>query len=119
MEVGLAALSGVVVVAMVGFLIYEALHGAKLPPQLSVQAVPSESGAEAAGAVLRFEVRNSGGQAASAVVVSAIGRLADGADMEKRSVTVDYVAPGSTKSGGLIVPASADVALIIEGYVDP
>jgi uncharacterized protein (TIGR02588 family) len=109
-------LSALVVLAIVGFLLREAVFGADSPPEL-VATVE----APGAGRHLRYVVVNRGGQAAAgvtlALTVSEGGRL-----VEERLVIVDDVPPHSRVTGGVYLPEGAEgltVDLAVEGYVDP
>ena len=109
------AFSALVVLAMIGFFVFEAVFMTDSLPELSVKVEPSKKTATAStcGTV----IANSGGRAASRVTLSLT--LDDGA---RRSVIVDDVPAHSEVTGGLYLPERTrpeNVDLIVEGYVDP
>jgi uncharacterized protein (TIGR02588 family) len=104
------------VLAIIGFLGWQGLTHSDEPPELTIIA---EGMPTAVPGQLRFRVRNSGGRAASAVVVSAIARDQAGMETVRARLTIDYVAPGSDVSGAFMVEEGPEVELIVEGYLDP
>jgi uncharacterized protein (TIGR02588 family) len=106
--------SALVVLAMIGFFVWESIAGEDRFPELAVSAEPVED--PAGGAHLRYRIENSGGRAATGVMIS-VG-LADGT---RRSVIVDAVPPHSEVTGGIYVPEglAPGAEIVVDGYVDP
>lgn len=106
-----AAASAVLVLGVIVFLVRDGLTNEE-PPRLEIVA----SDYDAAAGRLDFVLRNAGGQAASAVVVSALTRGPDGTT-ERRSLTIEHAPPGSEATGAFLVPLPTE--LVVDGYVDP
>lgn len=107
----LGAVSALLVLAVVGFLVREGLGPAAAPPDLRVAEAPSSVPGQ-----IRFAVGNRGGRTARSVTVA----LVLGA--ERRTLTVDYVPAHSEVTGGFLLPPGVDRAetgLEVEGYLDP
>ena len=95
--VGLALVAGVI-----GFLIYEAFTGKRLPPdvKLSVDSVVEIRN----GFLVRITAVNEGGMTAEGVIVEA--ELRSGTETVERSrTTIDYLPPRSEKRAGSILYA--------------
>lgn len=112
---GLAAAAGVA--AIIGYLGWQGLAEAGLPPELSVE--PLASGAEGRVA---FVARNRGG--ATATDVSIVLRLHDdaGAVVAEHALTIDYLPAHSEVTGAFVLPPGTGGLtreLAVEGYVDP
>lgn len=110
-ERAVAAVSAVLVLGVIAFLVRDGLTN-EAPPRLEIVA----SDYDAAAGRLGFALRNAGGTAASGVVVSAVTRGPDGA-AERRSLTIEHVPPGSEATGAFLVELPAE--LVVDGYVDP
>ena len=110
----LGAVSAAVVLAMVGYLVWQAVAETRSPARLSVAPVAAEAGNE-----LRFAVRNDGGRTATGVVVRLRVRAGDRL-VEERRLTLDYL-PAHSEATGAFVPAPEGeaVELSVEGYLDP
>ena len=104
----------VLVMALLGLLLYEAISGTGEGPQLSVrQGAVSRAGDHF---VLDLQVLNHGEATASDVVVE--GRLGE----ETATVTIDYVPPGPGVKAALLFshdPAGAEIDVAIRGYTRP
>lgn len=113
-----AAIGLVLAIAVFAVILTEALTGARTPPALSVHAgkvTPFEG-----GFVLEVEVRNAGGQTASAVVVE--GELKGPGEPETAEANVDYVPARSKAKAGLVFrsdPRAGPVELYAKGYAEP
>jgi uncharacterized protein (TIGR02588 family) len=115
-EISLAVLSGAMVLAMVGYLLYAAFLMPSSSVLLSVTAdAPDPNGA------IRFIVHNDGGRTASNVQISLV--LEDeGMPAGRRTVQLDYV-PAHSEIGGALLLAPTERGLerkiVVEGYMDP
>jgi uncharacterized protein (TIGR02588 family) len=110
--------SAAATLALIGYLLFEALTGTGNGPLLSV--VQREVREVADRYILELEVRNEGDETATEVVVE--GRLGTGEDLEVSSVTLDYVPPGPGTPAALIFdrePVVDAVVLSIRGYRYP
>lgn len=111
--------STTIVVAMIGWMAYEAMTNADRPPEIAAQILtidPLPSGWR-----VMIEVRNSGDQAAAAVEIK--GSLLDGTTaIEEAGMTFDYVAAGSTSRGGLVFvnnPSLHQLQIVPSGFTEP
>lgn len=114
-----AGLGLLLLLAMVGFLLFEAFGAPETPPDLKVEV--AGLAAVDAGYLVEFDVTNGGELAAAAVRIE--GRLAkpDGS-VEVSRAELGYVPPGSVRSGGLLFredPAGGRLELRAEGYEQP
>jgi len=94
-----AAVSTVIVLAMLGYTIYEGVTRDHSPPLISVRAdsvVASNN-----GYVVVFTARNEGGSTAAAVLVRGTVRR-DTTTLEESEATIDYVPIRSSAVGALI-----------------
>lgn len=119
LESVLGLLGGLVVLAVLSFLAYEAVAADGRGPALSASIVRSE---ESDGQrVVHYEVRNDGSRTAEQVHV--VGQLVKGGEtVQQVSSTVAYVPVGSTRRGVLIfdaAPASAQVRVRAASYTTP
>lgn len=109
----------VLTVAMVGFLVREALVEGDGPPALTVAAEAPV--ATEGGFVVPFAVRNASPTTAAAVdVVGSLQR--DGRVLEERRFSFTYVPGGGEARGGLIFqndPATGELSIRPEGYEEP
>jgi uncharacterized protein (TIGR02588 family) len=112
--VGLLLVSGVI-----GFLLYEAFTGSRLPPdvKLSVDSVVEIRN----GFLVRITAVNEGGMTAEGVIVEA--ELRSGTEPVERSrTTIDYLPPRSEKKAGLFFtrdPRQLDLQVRPLGYEEP
>jgi uncharacterized protein (TIGR02588 family) len=109
----------VLVAGVVGFLIYEAFTGKRLPPdvKLSVDSVVEIRN----GFLVRITAVNEGGMTAEGVIVEA--ELRSGTEPVERSrTTIDYLPPRSEKKAGLFFtrdPRQLDLQVRSLGYEEP
>jgi uncharacterized protein (TIGR02588 family) len=113
-----AATGAVLAVAVIGVIAAEALSGPRTPPKLHVRAL--EVTPTTAGYTVEFEVENTGGSAAAAVMVA--GDLTGSGAPETAEATIDYVPARSKARGGLILrgdPRAGALRLYAKGYAEP
>ena len=109
----------VLVAGVIGFLIYEAFTGKRLPPdvKLSVDSVVEIRN----GFLVRITAVNEGGITAEGVIVEA--ELRSGTEPVERSrTTIDYLPPRSEKKAGLFFtrdPRQLDLQVRSLGYEEP
>jgi uncharacterized protein (TIGR02588 family) len=109
----------VLVASVIGFLIYEAFTGKRLPPdvKLSVDSVVEIRN----GFLVRITAVNEGGMTAEGVIVEA--ELRSGTEPVERSrTTIDYLPPRSEKRAGLFFtrdPRQLDLQVRSLGYEEP
>ncbi|GAB3351101.1 TIGR02588 family protein [Modestobacter lapidis] len=118
-EYVLGGLGGLLVLLLLGFLIYQAAVVRDTGPELSVTVTGVETAGN--GWSVHYRIANTGGQ--TAVQVQVTGVLSrDGTEVEESSATVDYVPPGSRRSGALLFsedPGSGDLQVRPSGYSLP
>lgn len=114
---GLAAT--LIVVAMIGWMVFEAMTKEDRPPELVAQILAIDP--QPSGWRVMIEIRNSGDQAAAAVEVKAA--LLDGPEpIEEAGMTFDYIAAGSTSRGGLVFvnnPSLHQLQVVPSGFTEP
>lgn len=109
----------VLVAGVIGFLVYEAFTGKRLPPdvKLSVDSVVEIRN----GFLVRITAVNEGGMTAEGVIVEA--ELRSGTEPVERSrTTIDYLPPRSEKKAGLFFtrdPRQLDLQVRSLGYEEP
>jgi len=114
-----AGVGFVLVAGMIGFLIYEAFTGKRLPPdvKLSVDSVAVNRN----GYLVKITAVNEGGQTAEGVDIE--GELRTGTEPVERSrTTIDYLPPRSEKKAGLFFtqdPRQFDLQVRSLGYEEP
>jgi uncharacterized protein (TIGR02588 family) len=114
-----AAIGFVLVASVVGFLLYEAIAGKRLPPdvKLSVDSVVQTRN----GYLAKIVAVNEGGMTAAGVVIE--GELRRGTESVERSwTTIDYLPPRSEQRGGLFFardPRQFELQVRPFGYVEP
>jgi uncharacterized protein (TIGR02588 family) len=107
------------VAGVIGFLLYEALRGNQMPPnvKLSVDSVIQAQN----GYLVKITAVNQGGSTAKGVIVE--GELKRGAEpVERSEATIDYLPPRSRKQAGLFFtrdPQQFQLELRPLGYEDP
>jgi uncharacterized protein (TIGR02588 family) len=112
-------LATLLVLAIIGWVIFEAATTSEQAPELSAEVLAIDP--IASGWRVMIEVRNSGDQAAASVEVRAV--LVDGTiAVDEAEATFDYVAAGSTARGGLIFaedPTRHRLQVKPVGFVEP
>lgn len=114
-----AAIGFMMVASVIGFLLYEAIGGDRLPPdvKLTVDSVVQTRN----GYLAQITAVNEGGMTAAGVVIE--GALSRGAEPVERSwTTIDYLPPRSQQRGGLFFtrdPRQFDLQVRPSGYVEP
>jgi uncharacterized protein (TIGR02588 family) len=114
-----AAIGGLLFMAMVGYMAIEGLQTGEGPPQIEIVASPAVQRGPIY--IIGFEARNVGDQTAAGVVVRA-SLSQGGQDVETSEVTVDYLPSGSARSGGFFFahdPSTYQVQVRAVGYLDP
>ncbi len=110
------ALGGLLVLALLGFLAYQALGARETPPELAVVVTRVEEAG--AGWTVSFQAVNSGGHTAEAVQIEG-AVLRDGHPVDQASSTIAYLPPHSSRAGALVFstdPASGDLRVSAVGY---
>lgn len=119
LEWALAALSALLVLAVLGHLLYEALAEPATPPEVRVTAEAVRPSGR--GYLVEFEAQNRGQTTAAGLGVE--GTLTRGATtVETRSTTVDYLPAESSRKGGLYFtedPGDYELELRATGYDRP
>lgn len=117
--VGVAGL--LIVLAVVGFLVYEALQ-----PQTAADIVAEVKAVtpQAGGYLVDFDAANHGRQTAASVTIE--GSLYDpaqgGEPVETAEVTFDYIPDQSDRTGSFVFehdPRKYEVRLQVKGFMDP
>lgn len=110
--------SAALVLALLGFLIYEGIRSPRTPPDVSVQVDSIQNAG--LGYLVLFRATNSGRTTAAEVLVE--GELVDGDNVERAETTIDYVPAGGEQRGGLYFsrdPRRSRFRLRAQGYRDP
>jgi uncharacterized protein (TIGR02588 family) len=110
------ALGGLLVLALVAFLAYQALGVRETGPEVSVVVTGVEQ--DGAGWTVRYEAVNSGGQTAEAVQIG--GTLVrDGRQVGEASSSIAYLPPHSSRAGALVFstdPGRGELRVGVVGY---
>lgn len=112
-------LSSCLVLAIMGWILFEATTSSDRPPELSAKVVATE--AVSPGWRVMIQVENRGDQAAADVDVKATLRSED-MQLEEAEVTFDYVAAGSTSRGAMIFvnnPANGLLKIVPTSFTEP
>lgn len=119
LEWACATVGVIIVVGVMAFNIVQALKDRETPPDIQVKAERAIRTTQ--GYVLPLEAVNLGGTSAAALMIQ--GQLRVNGDLvETSEVTFDYVAPHSSKKGGLFFehdPQASRVKLRVLGYQEP
>lgn len=118
-ERAVGALGVVLVLASLGFLLYDGIWGDDSPPDIVVEPGPIvDSGGDY---LVRFVARNRGGGTAKDITIT--GTLTRGGrQIEESEATLDYVPSGATQPGGLYFredPRNGELELNASGYQRP
>lgn len=119
LEWAFATVGVIIVVGVLAFNIVQALNDRETPPDIQVNA--AEAIRTTRGYVLPIEAVNVGGESAAALMIAGQLRTPEG-DVETSEVTFDYVAPHSSKKGGLFFehdPKAYELKLRVLGYQEP
>ena len=114
-----ATIGFVLVASVISFLLYEAIGGNRLPPdvKLSVESVVQTRN----GYLAKITAVNEGGITAEGVDIE--GELKRGTEtIERSQTTIDYLPPGSAKKAGLFFirdPRHFELQVRPLGYEDP
>jgi uncharacterized protein (TIGR02588 family) len=115
----IAGIGFVLVAGVIGFLLYEAFSGNRLPPdvKLSVESVVQTRN----GYLVKITALNEGGQTAEGVDIE--GELRTGTEsLERSRTTIDYLPPRSEKRAGLFFtrdPRQLELHVRPLGYEEP
>lgn len=114
-----AALGLLLVLATLGFLLYEGIWGGQAPPDVNVE--PQGIFESGESYLVEFKARNDGDQTAANVRITGV-LVRDGQVLEQAEVTMDYVPAGSMQAGGLYFrndPRRGELTLGASGYQVP
>lgn len=116
-ELVVGVVSGVLLVAVLSFLGYQAVTYRDAPPALRTHVAPLDDTDEPPRA-FEVEVRNTGGQTAQAVQIT--GELTrNDRQVEQASATVRYIPPNSHREVVLLFdtdPETATISINVAGY---
>lgn len=115
----LAAMGGVMLLGVVGYITFHGIAYPEAPPEVVVETLGSSP--SGAGYLVRFRARNRGNSTASALRISG-QLLRDGRSVETSETILDYLPQQSQREGGLFFtenPANAQLVLRAEGYLEP
>ena len=114
-----AAVGFVLVAGVIGWLLYEALSGNRLPPDVKLSVVSVVQTGN--GYLVRITAVNEGGMTAEGVIVEA--EIRSGTEPVERSrTTIDYLPPRSEKRAGLFFtrdPRQFELQVRSLGYEEP
>jgi len=115
----ISAVGLILVVGAVGSTFYRAAFKESTPPNLSITSEPAQPSGD--GFIVRFRVKNTGSQTASAVNIE--GELKSGGEtIETGSATLTYAPAHSERHGGLYFtknPQQFDLQIRATGYQEP
>jgi uncharacterized protein (TIGR02588 family) len=119
LEWAAAALGGVLLISLIGYLAYTGLTAAAGPPRIEVRTGKLDQGP--GGYIVQFAARNNGESTAAAVKVR--GRLLTGDQVvEESEAVLDFVPERSEREGGLFFerdPRRHTLSIRAEGYAKP
>ncbi len=104
-EWAVAFIGLMLVVGVIAYLIHVALTDRDTPPDIAVRAV--DVAPASGGYLVRIEAFNSGGQAAADVRIDATLER-DGAAIETRDLSFDFLPTRSTRRGGIVFRHNPD-----------
>ncbi len=114
-----AAVSALLVLGVIGFLVYDGLASPQTPPDVRVEVDSIQQAGP--GFLVLFRAHNSGNNTAADVIIEG-ELLADSGRVETSETTLDYVPAGSEQRAGLYFtrdPRSLKLRLRAHGYRDP
>jgi uncharacterized protein (TIGR02588 family) len=111
--------SAALVLALLGYLIYDGVRSPRTPPDVTIEVDSIQRAGP--GYVVLFRARNSGRTTAAEVLVE--GELeADSGKVERSETTIDYVPARGEQRGGLYFrrnPGDVRLRIRAHGYRDP
>jgi uncharacterized protein (TIGR02588 family) len=114
-----AIASAALVVALLGFLVYEGVRSPRTPPEVTVEVDSIQRAGP--GYLVLFRAKNSGHTTAAEVLVE--GELeGESGKVERSETTIDYVPAGGEQRGGLYFnrdPRRSRLRLKAHGFRDP
>lgn len=114
-----AGVGALLFLALLGYLLFQAVTGNGAPPDVVVQVTEIRKNGD--DHLVMFEARNRGEQTAASVLIR--GELERfGVTLETAEATFDYLPPGSMRAGGLLFrrdPRELDLVIAAAGYTDP
>lgn len=114
-----AIASAALVLALLGFLVYEGIRSPGTPPDVTIEVDSIQKAGP--GYLVLFRARNTGRTTAAEVLVE--GELeADSGKVERSETTIDYVPARGEQRGGLYFrgdPQGSRLRLRAHGYRDP
>ncbi len=115
----MALVGAALIVAAVGFLLYEALTQGDEPPRVVIEVL--DVTVQDGRFLVEFDARNTGDETGAGVTIE--GQLLQGGEpVETSSVTLPYVPGHSTRKGGLFFtedPTQYDLQIRALGYERP
>ena len=118
-EKSIAAVGVVLTLALLAYLLYQAVRGDSSPPDVSIEVIAISSQSESY--LVRFQAENHGDRTAAGLEIS--GRLlSEGELVEESQVVLDYLPARSQREGGLFFrndPANLELDIRASGYADP
>lgn len=119
LEWAVGGLGAALVLALIGYLIFQAVWRDELPPDVRLtQGLIHDQGSHW---LVTFEAENTGSIAAAQLLIE--GELKDGERVvETSQATLDYLPPRSRRQGGLMFrenPFTLDLELRASGYARP
>jgi uncharacterized protein (TIGR02588 family) len=114
-----AIASAALVLALLGFLIYEGVQSPRTPPDITIEVDSIQK--VGPGYLVLFRARNGGHTTAAEVLVE--GELeGDSGQVERSETTIDYVPASGEQRAGLYFrgdPQRSRLRLRVHGYRDP
>ena len=114
-----AAVGLMIVLAVLAFLLIEAVRGSESPPNIRINVLGVE--AQEGGYLVRLQVANKGGSTAGQLVVEGTVKPHNG-EIQRSQVTLDYVPAHSVRGAGLFFtsdPIKARLEVRASGFQDP
>ena len=115
----MAGIGALLVAGTIGYLAAQALWRDTTPPDVRILAEPPRE--LQGGWLVRFRALNQGGEPAVELLIEGALRGPDGS-VETAETTLDYLAPGSQRAGGLLFsrdPRRFELELRAKGYAEP
>ena len=115
----MTGIGALLVAGTIGYLVTQALQRETTPPDVRLVAEPARE--LQGGWLVRFRALNQGGEPAAELLIEGELSGPDGS-VETAEATLDYLAPGSRRGGGLFFshdPRRFELALRAKGYAEP